>query len=269
MVKKKELNISNCGFDHDYADTLVCSQWQSKSNSALYLIYRWSFETFATVIFSISFYSFSQMKPIEFYFIFLTHWGVLINMILGIYGALLVTYWHCDTEYRENIQKKEIIPTAFKIYWAIHNCALELSLVISIFYWFILYPNSNQPLSTPNVLVHGMNSAIMFLDLLVIAFPMRLYHVIQPIGFGLCYTIFSIIYYLCDGYGLDKSKKYIYPPLNWETPDKALITVLGVLILIIVIHTVLFWIYKLRVFIQRRFFTTELVLAYEDRKDVE
>lgn len=50
-----------------------------------------------------------------------------------------------------------------------------------------------------NILSHAMNSVIMFLDILIVAHPLRLYHVIQPICFGVSFGIFSFIYYLCDG----------------------------------------------------------------------
>lgn len=53
---------------------------------------------------------------------------------------------------------------------------------------------------------------------------------------------------------------YIYFVLDWSKPDKAMITVFGTLILAILVHICLFWIYKLRVFLQRRFFATELIL---------
>lgn len=39
-----------------------------------------------------------------------------------------------------------------------------------------------------------------------------------------------------------------------------MVTVFGTLTLAIIVHVLLFWIYKLRVFIQRQFFTTELIL---------
>lgn len=44
-----------------------------------------------------------------------------------------------------------------------------------------------------------MNSVIMFLDLLIVAYPLRLLHVIQPIIFGVTFGFFSFIYYLCGG----------------------------------------------------------------------
>lgn len=42
----------------------------------------------------------------------------------------------------------------------------------------------------------------MFLDILIVAYPMRLYHVTQPIGFAACFGVFSIIYYFCGGKNL-------------------------------------------------------------------
>lgn len=56
-----------------------------------------------------------------------------------------------------------------------------------------------MPLSALNILCHACNSAIMFLDILIVAYPMRLYHVTQPIGFAACFGIFSIIYFFCGG----------------------------------------------------------------------
>lgn len=50
-----------------------------------------------------------------------------------------------------------------------------------------------------SILSHAMNSVIMFIDILIVSHPIRLYHVIQPILFGICFAIFSYIYYLCGG----------------------------------------------------------------------
>lgn len=60
-------------------------------------------------------------------------------------------------------------------------------------------------------------------------------------------------------------KRYIYNVLNWEKPEKAMIMVFGTLILAITVHIILFWIYKLRVFVQRRFFGTELILPTKSK----
>lgn len=123
----------------------------------------------------------------------------------------------------------------------------------------------------------------MFVDILIVAYPMRLYHVIQPICFGVCYGVFSYIYYLFGGVNewvhnilfkiVSKIGKslffrhgihFVYPVLNWATPKKALTTVATINLLFIVVHVVHFCIYKLRVFIQRKLFVAESAWSIDD-----
>lgn len=152
---------------------------------------------------------------------------------------------------------------------------------------------ATMPLSATNILSHAMNSGIMFLDLLIVAYPLRLYHVIQPIIFGVSFGLFSFIYYLCGGknmyvyiyrfqFGFASQipirfiyffcihcrlgLPYIYNVLDWSKPDKALVTTFGTLVLALVVHMFLFTVYKLRVFIQRRFCTTDLILPTSSSK---
>lgn len=57
----------------------------------------------------------------------------------------------------------------------------------------------SKPLNAANILSHVTNSLIMLLDIIIVSYPMKLYHVVQPIAFGICYGIFSYIYYACGG----------------------------------------------------------------------
>lgn len=45
-----------------------------------------------------------------------------------------------------------------------------------------------------------------------------------------------------------------------------MVTVFGTLVLAIIVHLFLFWIYKLRVFVQRRFINNEMVLPTKAKK---
>lgn len=62
-------------------------------------------------------------------------------------------------------------------------------------------------------------------------------------------------------------KHFIYNVLDWSHPEKSMIMVAGTLVLAITVHIILFWVYKLRKFIQRRFFGTELILPTKSGKD--
>lgn len=100
---KNEFKSSNCGFDHDPVDSLVRSQWQSRSKNCFYLTYRWLVAIFVTVSVIIAFNNHMHKYSFGFFFIYLTHWGILINMIVGVYGAILVTIWHCHTDFKGKI----------------------------------------------------------------------------------------------------------------------------------------------------------------------
>lgn len=113
------------------------------------------------------------------------------------------------------------MPLSFKLYWAIHNATMTLSFVITIIYWGILHKSKSlitidcgncliiycwasatigsMPVNATNVLTHACNSAIMFLDVLIVAHPIRLYHVYQPLAVGLIYLIFSVVFFLAGG----------------------------------------------------------------------
>lgn len=97
---KKELRLSNCGFDHEPIDSMVRSQWQSRSKNGLYLAYRWAVAVFFVVALIISIHTHLQKASLGFYFIFLTRWGLLLNTIVGIYGAVLVTAWHFHADFQ-------------------------------------------------------------------------------------------------------------------------------------------------------------------------
>lgn len=90
------------------------------------------------------------------------------------------------------------MPTSFKIYWWFNNMTLVISICITIIYWGILFDDTHE-LNAVNVMTHGTNSLLMFLDMMIVSHPYRLLHVIQPIILGVVYAIFSVIYYFAGG----------------------------------------------------------------------
>lgn len=96
---KREFKSSNCGLSHDPVESMVRSQWQSRSKSHFYLAYRWFVAIFTTIVVINSFATHLAHHSLGLFFIYLTHWGIIINMIVGIYGAVLVSLWHFHPEY--------------------------------------------------------------------------------------------------------------------------------------------------------------------------
>lgn len=98
---RSELSLSNCGFDHDPAEAIVRSQWQSTSKSNLYLLYRWIVAVFVVSVVIVAICGHVQKGfSLALFFIYLTHWGILINMVVGVFGAILVTVWHFHDDFQ-------------------------------------------------------------------------------------------------------------------------------------------------------------------------
>lgn len=50
-----------------------------------------------------------------------------------------------------------------------------------------------------NLMVHVLNSIFMMIDLAIVGHPIRLNHAYFTTGVGVCYAIFSVIYFLAGG----------------------------------------------------------------------
>lgn len=93
----------------------------------------------------------------------------------------------------------EDMPTSFKLYWALHATTLGLSVLITVMYWTVVYNKDKDDVDAKNILTHVFNSVVMFIDLIVVAHPVRFLHCIFPIVVGLSYGLFSFIYYQLGG----------------------------------------------------------------------
>lgn len=79
---------------------------------------------------------------------------------------------------------------------------LEESLIhykLGLIFLFLFLKDNNIAYPYVNFLMHVMNSAIMFIDILIVAHPMRLYHVVQPFAFMTLYAIYTYLYQICGG----------------------------------------------------------------------
>ncbi|XP_067621784.1 protein rolling stone isoform X3 [Eurosta solidaginis] len=226
--------------------------WQCRTKSVAYLIYRWLIALFFIAIVIDSMLETEEGSSTNFwlYFIYMTNWGVMLCMFTNILGAVLVTLWHFHPEYADKLLNLDSLTSPFVIYWGMHIISLVLSIVITIIYWSVLYDAAESSLNATNVLTHACNSIFMFIDLLIVAHPLRLLHIFLPVLFGSIFAIFSIIYHLCGGKN-KKGQPYIYHVIDWNEPLSATLVVFGVVLLSCCIYMMLFTIYKLRIMVYR------------------
>ncbi|XP_026320040.1 protein rolling stone-like isoform X2 [Hyposmocoma kahamanoa] len=222
--------------EHSPHTQFACCQWQQNHRPATaYLVYRWLL--FIGVL-SVGIASFvTQQLPINYdgpmklnyfkWFIYFTNWGYLfIALQSGLALAVVHRYraeknFNISGEDDENpIPKRKRTPLLCRAYWLTHIIATDLSFVITLIYWILVYDPKIHAVSTLNLLVHGGNSLIMLIELAVTAHPLRAAHALYGASAGLAYGIFSAFYWAVGGTDRIGSTA-IYPALDWNKPGTA------------------------------------------------
>ncbi|KAG8230418.1 hypothetical protein J437_LFUL010219 [Ladona fulva] len=183
--------------------------------------------------------------------IYLTNWGITVCTAQAILGAVLVIQKKLS-ENKPDGEMKKSMSLAYKCYWILYTTASVTALVITVLYWGLVYNSTAGPPSAVGILVHGINSILMLLDITLVAHPLPLQHFYFPVLLAFIYSIFTIIYYLAGGTSRNGSHK-IYPQLDWNKPfSLALPTAFGALILVLMVHSLLYGYSELRSYIGRR-----------------
>ena len=100
-------------------------------------------------------------------------------------------------------------------------------------------------------LKHSLNTIYVVVDMFFNAVPVRVYHVVYPMLFGLAYTVFNLVYFLNDGRGED-GHHYAYDLMDWRNPLGSTFTVLLGFALTGVVQLLLYGFYRARLAAHRR-----------------
>lgn len=134
MVFKTLPKIKSWQLSHKNPEVFCMSQWQRRTKSWTFLIYR---VLMAILFIGILSYSMTHAAVIgsdfDYWFIYLTNNGLLICTLATTYAAFLVIFYHFDWI---NLESESI---SYKIYWLLSNVAIVLAFVISIVYWALLF----------------------------------------------------------------------------------------------------------------------------------
>ncbi|CRK87908.1 CLUMA_CG001695, isoform A [Clunio marinus] len=209
MVVKGSLCNLNLGFYHENPIVFIQSQWQRNDRSILFLLYRWILAAFFIGILAYSWTRAIRNGTFAFWFIYLTNLGLIFCIVATTFAAILATFYY------RNPHRLESQSTSYKFLWFWSNVAVTSALVITIVYWTLLFDGRTDAL---DILIHGGNSAAMIIDLLIACHPMYIIHFIWPVGLGILYLIFTVIYYFAGGVDA-QGNRYIYDVLDWSRTD--------------------------------------------------
>jgi hypothetical protein len=133
-----------------------------------------------------------MLGHMHIYLIYLSHLNLWGTMIMTGLGAYLVTSYHYDL-----LKVESEMPQLFKIYWFLWNQATAFSLTISLFYW--ADRNDKIPLDLNDILVHATNSAVLFIELLVVKHPPNFWNWLIFVPIECTFLVFTVIFQYSGG----------------------------------------------------------------------
>lgn len=158
----------------------------------IYLIYRWIVAIF--YVFCVGFSVVTNINRGHFhvFFIYLTNLNQLGTMTVTCLGAYLVTdhYFHAM-----HIEKK--MTMTMKIYWALWNQSMVLSLIVSSFYWLTIHDGQNVDIN--NILGHVTNVIVLAIDMLIVKHPPKYSNFFAVLGVVGLYSIFTAVFQFSGG----------------------------------------------------------------------
>ncbi|CAH2050722.1 unnamed protein product, partial [Iphiclides podalirius] len=188
------------------------------------------------------------------FLLYMTHWGLLLILIESFFGIIAAGKNYCELS-----DMKPALPWYLKGYWILYNISIPVAFLITVFYWAILNTSVKKINYAPNpvldVMLHGVNSLVMLVELTMSGHPSRLLHIMQPLYFALVYLIFTLTYYIAGG--LDPwGHVFIYPVLDWSKPEQTLVVAVLTGLFLALMHVLAVAIATARDLIARRCFTT-------------
>ena len=105
-----------------------------------------------------------------------------------------------------------------KVAWFFYIIAANNSLLVTVVYWSLLY--SGYKIGELDVTFHLLNSVFMVIETCVSSIPVRLYHVVYAMLYGVLYLVFTVVYWLLGGSD-PAGNRYIYPILDYESEPSA------------------------------------------------
>ncbi|XP_021355848.1 protein rolling stone-like [Mizuhopecten yessoensis] len=244
-IRSSELYQPRYSLDHACPEDFVLSQWSD--NPVPYAIYRTIVAFYFTIMVFYTAFGGNLGWKI---FIMLTYWSFYILTFCQILRAVNVWQYIALKKEKKDIHVELRNSPRIKLQWLLHNITSGTAQIVTILFWTIAYDGSGY--TVINLNSHGVNAVFVLVDTLVTRTPIRLLHCIYASAFGCVYSLFTFIYFLAGGTS-HLGHSYIYKPLNYGvSPGTAAAYIVVIAALVApLLHSMVFFLYRFRVFIHR------------------
>ncbi|XP_014773737.1 protein rolling stone [Octopus bimaculoides] len=251
---KEEFNLENFFLTYQYPVHFCTASFKRPKH--FYLIWNifWSIYHVAGVL--TIFFIQSDLDNVTKILAYATIWGYLSLSLTVLTDLVIVICFQYIARFNNRVNSHSL-HWSMKILWFLSNISYSNGVLITCGYWILLYSRSNGRYMYLNVMEHALNSIYILLNIFITAKPFRIYHVWQDIIAFLIYIIFSLIYFFSGG-TTTKNTRVIYFFTDWNHPSVAIPFILLLLFVgLPLVHTILFFLYKLRLYIIHRMNTQD------------
>ncbi|GBP88035.1 Protein rolling stone [Eumeta japonica] len=148
----------------------------------------------------------------------------------------------------------DTLPWYISMYWLMFNITVTIAVVITLLYWILLFDAEFEQSARAlglDVTTHALNSVFALAELFASRTPVKLVHIYQPLGVGLWYAAFSVIYYIAGGTD-SMGNPFIYEVLYWGDGTRAGIVVAAATGGLLVVYVCLWAFARLRNYLSER-----------------
>ncbi len=143
--------------------------------------------------------------------------------------------------------------------WFLFNIAVNIEIGIMCIYWIALHDYSigyNTAYWIYNISVHIAPAIFGLIDVIFSATPVRIFHGIYPVIYGVVYSSFTVIYWVAGGTAINENTGnttgYIYYFLNYEE-DAALAILVSVMVCLAIclLHILIWAVHQLKKYLTK------------------
>ncbi|XP_047985596.1 protein rolling stone-like isoform X2 [Leguminivora glycinivorella] len=236
MVKyfRKTVSLSDLWVSsHERLSDFYASSWQRGDSPMPLLVVRMVVAILALAILAWSVYE----APSPYWLIYLTNWGLVLVSAMAVSGVIVSL-----NAAKKALPEEGVPPWHVSMYWVFYNIAGTIAIVITLLYWILLFDSSSVEVEDRmfwlETVTHGFNTVLVLVELFASRTPLRFAHIYQPLGVGLWYAVFSVIYYFAGGTD-GEGNPFIYAILDWSRPGPTTALVVGAIVGLILVYSIL------------------------------
>ncbi|XP_039259753.2 protein rolling stone-like [Styela clava] len=209
---KEEFSFKKMGFSCNDKEkrSFYVSQWGQ--NRAVFFIYRLMI-ALLSLSWTISFYVYWSIhckRHVANAYRYITLWSDFLRTTYFTSAFVLCLVGLAND--KRNIAEQDFVKWLRGMAWYLHTVSVLSNFAVTTFYWTFVAPTmpDEEAFGIFSILLHACNSVLIILDLVIVAFPVRLLHSIYGMALALFYGVFTILLWRVG----DTSA--VYEILDWE-----------------------------------------------------